>query len=347
MPETPTAPTPMIPDGDPQSIALALLVAAAPDAPAVLAARVDAATEVLAQLQEHARLEPGLSLEEFIRQAARTLLLRSALRDRQGRLDPSLKRSGSPVHVELAGLIRSIKRWKTGEELKASRARLAEAWRGRLGAAEAEVQQVVATIRSGATLVVPANQGHHATGMVHPHDEALRRLEDALTKRAAARDRLARLDPHGDAGRSAAVRDLVGLASGAEALASQIAPGLDAPAKAEAEKCRRQIADVTAKIHSTDDATRLHASLVEQRDGLQGRLQAASDLVLKQQAQSAGSIVAGALAGSLAAVRELEQAVRPVRPELAEALSVVRGDDEAIVSVVAELIAPQTKGGNP
>jgi hypothetical protein len=356
MPEIPSAPTPMIlpadppagavpieiPAGDPPQAALALLLAVVPDAPAVLASRIDAARAELSDLLESARLDPGLNLDAFLARASRSITLRSTLEERerrmaQGHLAPGVFRPGPPPAVELVGLVRLVSRWRDGGELRARRAQLVERIRSELAVAEADVANVATVIGSGSTLAIPPDQGHHRTGLIHGHDEALRRLETALTKRAALQERLDRLDPQGDAGRASIVSALVERSGGEGAIAEMIAPRMRPPALVEANRLRTAIAQAKVQMNEVDPETRRWATLSEQHDGLLAQLQSAQDLATTQRGESARSIVAAALTGNLAGVRGLEEALTADRRDLANALADIRGSDIELVATVAEL----------
>jgi hypothetical protein len=111
-----------------------------------------------------------------------------------------------------------------------------------------------------------------------------------------------------------------------------------APASGDAAKVRKDIAALRSQIDAVDPETRHAASLTARLAGLMGRSQDLAALEAEQRTEAARSLVAAATAGGLAAIAALESAVLPIRPELAEVLGRLRGDDPELLAVVAELI---------
>jgi hypothetical protein len=273
-------------------------------------------------------------------QVGRRVRLRRSLEDRAGQSSPGTAAG------ELLALVRSVRRWRPGGELKAERTRLVGRLRGELEGVEARLRQLPGGLAAGGELAISpgpdGDAGHHhrVTHLVHQHDEFLRRAAAMLTERAGLLARLARLDADGDAGRSAAVRAAIESAGGEGVLAEALAPTMPSAAVDALAAVRRDVAGLTSRIDSLDPETRAHAELVARRQAAESRAEGLARDATRQRAAAAGSLVSAALAGGLAAIGALEAAVAGIHPELAEALGRLRGDDAALEAVVEELIAP-------
>jgi hypothetical protein len=323
----------VIPGGDPADVAKTLLEAVCPDAPAVLAGRIDRLAAEIEQQVEEYRLNLKGTFGEFIELASRRVKLRRALEARAGRP------AAGPLAAEVLALVTSVRRWRPAEEFRRERARRLEAIRGELADVEASIRYVLESAKAGGGFAT-SDPAASAAGLAHDHDEVLRRLTKGLEVRQALRDRLARLDAHGDGGRSQAVHAAVEATGGFDALVEALAPTMPAPAADALAKLRRDMDGLAGQLASIDPETRLAAELVARLAGLDAQIPALQSTVKQQKTDAAGALVAAAIAaGTLPAVQALESAVRSIRPGLAEALGGIRGDDDALLAVVEELIA--------
>ena len=169
----PAAPT--IPDGDPAAAALFMLGAIAPDAAIVLDQRLTSIRLQLDELIEGARLDTRTALPEFITHVGRRVKLRQVLQARAGHP------SGRSPAAEVLALVTSVRRWRPAEELRGSRAKIVGDIRTESVQIEGRIGALMAT-GAGPGLITDAT-GEHArtTGLVHPHDEWLRRAEALRT----------------------------------------------------------------------------------------------------------------------------------------------------------------------
>lgn len=330
---TPAGPT-AIPDGDPAAAALALLHAARPDASRILAGRIDRVEAELADQVEAARLDGRIALREFLEHAGRRLKLRAALLSRAG------TPSADPPAVAVLALARSVRRWRPAEELRAERSRIIPRLRAELDRIEGSIRYLCSQAAAGSDLSPPPGE-HHRTGLAHSHDGFLQRCEALLKSRQTIRDRLARLDGQGDAGRAAAVRLALESAGGVDAVAEALAPSMASPAADELARVRRDIEGLFRQIAGTDPETRLAAELSARKATAEARADELRAPIARQRAEAAGALVAGALTGRLESIAALEATAREARPELAAALGGLRGDDAELAAVVEELIAPR------
>jgi hypothetical protein len=329
----PPAPAPVaiaIPDGEPAAAALALLHAVRPDAPSILAGRIEALTRQIADQIEEARLASSITLPEFIGHAARRAKLRRALQVRAGE-------TPEPAAATVLAAVRAVRRWRPAEEFRRERAKLVERLRGELARAEAGVHHLVAAARAGNGIAHP-DQQMEAAGWNHEHDALMLRFEASLKARRDIAHRLAKLDARGDAGRSAAVQSAIQAAGDVDAVVKALAPSMTAAASAELDRVRRAMDDAAGQLDRIDPETRRAAELRQRLEQLRARIPELQWTVAHQQSAAAGAMVAAAIAGPLPAVQALESAVQPALPELAAALNAVRADGADLVNVVAELI---------
>jgi hypothetical protein len=322
-----------IPDGEPGPAALALLDAIKPDAPRVLSARIDRIAGELADQVEAFRIDTQGTFPDFIRLAGRRVKLRRALEARAGRPSPGSAAS------EVLGLIRSVKRFRPAEELKLERSRRIASARGELAEVERKVQAEVSIARTAPD----GSIGHpdpkaEQEGFGHHHDAILCRLRPLLERRQSIRDRLAKLDARGDAGRSAAARSAIEAAGGVDAVVAALTPSMTAAAEGALQALRADIDATARKLSRIDDESRLAGDLRASLEAMEGRVPGLQWTIGEQRKAAAGELVQDAVTGDLAAVKRLAVAVGPKLPALAEALDAVRATDDDLVSVVEELI---------
>jgi hypothetical protein len=328
----PTHPVP-IPEGDPSTAALALLASVRPDAPAVLRSRIQSIDGELDGHVEAARTNERMSLANYVSLVSRRVILRSTLRARAG------EAVGRTVEGEVLDLVKAVRRWRTGDGLKAERARIVGQIRAELRTAEESLQALAASFARGAELTIGAGGEHHrTTGLTHQHDEFLRRAEALLSSRETLRARLARLDGLGDAGRADQARAAVEAAGGVDDLVEVLAPSMPSADSAEVPKLKRDVDGLASQLGRIDPDSRLAAELAARLATLEARREELASLAAKQRTAAAGSLVASALAGGLPAIQALESAVRTVRPELAEQLARLRGEEAELLATVAEMI---------
>jgi hypothetical protein len=329
----PTGPVPIaIPtDGDPADVAKQLLEAAIPSAPAVLAARIEAIGRQIEDSIEQYRLSPKLGFAEFLPHAINRVKLRRALQARAG--TPT---DGSAASEVLA-IVTSVRRWRPAEEFRRERARRLEAIRLELDRVEGRIRHTLDSARAGSGFAVSDPEAA-GSGFNHDHDEVLRRLQKALESRKAVRDRLARLDSHGDGGRSQAVRQAIDSAGGIDALVGALAPRMHGmPAESALEKLRLDMDGIAGQLEVIDPETRLATELTARLAGLDAQIPGLQSAIKQQKGEAAGALVSAAIGGTLSGIQSLESAV-PFRPELAAALNAIRASDDDLVNVVAELI---------
>lgn len=322
-----------IPDGDPAAGALALLAAVRPDAPSILAARIAGIDADLADQVEVYRLNTALPFVGFIRTVGRAVRLRATLRARAGIPSPATP------SAEVLALAQAVRRWRTSPELKAERSRIVARLRGELARVERDIRADCDGFARGVVLGIGGEGRHHrATGLVHQHDEFLRRSEGSLRRRASILGRLGRLDAQGDRGRAAAAAPAIEAAGGVDAVAEALAPAMESPAAAELARVRGQVKALADQIAAIDPETRRAADLARRREVFEARIPALTATAAGERKQAAGSMVAAALTGGLDAIAALASAVGPIFPELAGALEVLRGGEEALAAVVDELV---------
>lgn len=329
------SPVPMaIPDDlEPAAAALALLQACRPDAAAVLSARIEAIAAELERLIEAARLNTAEPLARFLATVGRLVKLRQTLQARAG------QPAGRSPAAEVLDLVRSVRRWRPATELRSERARVIDGIRAELAEVEQGLSAECSSFASGNKLSIGGEGLHHrTTGLVHEHDEFLRRAEELLKARATLRGRMAALDGTGDGGRAAMVRSEIDRTGGVDALVDALAPTMTVQAAADLALVRRAAADLTRQLSQIDPETKNAAAMTERRQGLDSRATELEGLVKKQQAASAAGIVAAALTGKLAAVMALETACASIRPALAEACVSVRAGETDLVATIAEMI---------
>jgi hypothetical protein len=326
-----TDPISLIGDVDPAAAAKQLLESACPDAPSLLAARIEAIGRQVDDLVEQYRLNPKLPFGDFLGFVVNRVKLRRTLEARAG-----VPTAGSAAS-EVLGIVTSVRRWRPAEEFRRERSRRIEAIIGELDLVEGSIRHTVESARAGSGFAT-SDASASAAGLAHDHDEILRRLTKALESRKALRDRLARLDAHGDGGRSQAVQSAIEATGGVDALVGTLAPSMTAAASDALAKVRRDINGIGGQLESIDDESRLYAELSERLEGLRSQVPALQSAIRSQKTDAAGALVSAAIGGTLPAVQALEAAVGDVRPGLASALNTIRADADALLATVAELI---------
>lgn len=335
---TPTDPTPAVPialpDGDPAAGALALLHVVRPDADGVLAARLERLEAELSDQVELWRLDTRLTLADFMAHAGRRSKVRAAL----------LARAGTPPATspaaEVLALLRSVRRWRPAEELRAERSRLIARLRAELDQVEGRIRVLCDRAAGGADLSPPPGEAHRM-GLAHSHDGFLAAAAGLLKARLAIRDRLAALDPTADEGRAAAVRQAIAEAGGVEAVTVALAPSMASPAAESAARVRQESGRLADRIRGIDPETRLASELARHREALEARAKELDVDAADERDGAAAAVVAAALTGRLEPIAALESFAGGALPELAAALSAVRGDDAELSAVVAEMIEPR------
>ena len=343
-PPVPSHPLATIPDGVPAAVALAMLASVCPSARTELAGRVAAVQADVDGLVEQARLDTSITLARFLDAVGRKLRLKATLLARLRALDPSMPAADdTPTALRVCQTVRSIRRWRSGSELRAERPRMiaqvvglapgGSPLPGQLADVERSLQSLMWT--PPGSMVIPANQGHHRAGLVHQHDEWLRRAEALLERRQTLRTQLDRLDPTGDAGRSAMVKEAIDAAGGPSIVAESIRHATREAA--ELGKAKRAVDAIVGGLAGIDPETEraalLNADLVKAKE----RLTAAAEASELAKARTAGAIVERALSGTLAGIAEL-QSYLSADAELAKALDAIRASDTDLVAVVEALM---------
>ena len=329
MSTTATAPSPPC---EPAAVALALLLSVCPSAKAELVNRVAALDAELAAQIEQARLDTRITLPEFLKVSGRKAKLRSILAGRLEQMDPSVVAAPTPTALTVHATIRSVRRWRPGSELRIERAKLIGSVRTELDQVEQEIQTL--TLTPPGHMVVPPG-GHYQTGLVHQHDEWLRRAETLLARRASIKARLDRLDSTRDDGRMPLVKAAIDKAGGPSIVAESIR--LASPAAAALGQAQRAVDTIVGQIAGVDPETEraalLNADLVRAKE----RLERAAEASEQAKAQTAGAIVGRALSGTLAGIAELHARL-DASSELGRALDTIRGSDTDLVAVVNALM---------
>ncbi len=335
----PMDPLPLVPiptTGDAAAAALTILATLNPSAAAELRARVGSIEGELADLVEQARLTTGMPHADFIDRSARGFKLRAVLEARLGLLDPSATTSRPSIEAQVYTHATSIKRWARGTELRTEGAKRAETLRTARDAVAADIQLLADMFVSGGRLIV--DRENQQRGLATNADEFLFRLERLLTKHRSLSDRIARLDPRGNAGRSQGVAAALESAGGIDAVHELLMHSMAAPAEASVDATTRALSKLDDQLGRVDPESRKAGSLATSREALAATLEGAKATAAIQRAAAARTLIEAATTGKQDAVAALEGAVRPFHAGLADDLVLVRGNVDALVAAVGELI---------
>jgi hypothetical protein len=328
----PSGPAPIVipDDGDPADVARRLLESACPDAPSILAGRIEAIGRQIDDFIELYRTTPKLPFADFAAHVVGRVKLRRALLVRSGQ-------SPEPAAATVLSVIKQVRRFRPVGELRRRRAELVAETRRALGEVEGSIRSTVQAARDGSGFATSDLKASGA-GFDHRHDELLRRLEAALTARQVLAQKLAALDGDGDGARGALVAAAIEAGGGAGPLCEAIGRTLTAPAESDLAKLLGDIEALGDKVAGVDDESRKHAELTGRLEGLRSQVPALQAKVKHQRQAGAAALVTAAVAGgSLPAVAALEAAVQSIRPGLAADLAAIVADDDAMLAVLGEM----------
>jgi hypothetical protein len=320
----------IIPDGSPADVALALLTAVCPAAPAVLRDRIDRLTSELADHVEAARLNTKGTLSEYIGHVGRIARARRALLVRA-------RETPEPAAATALTAIKAVRRWRDGGPLKVERSRIVSRLRAELDQVEGRIRHWCDAAGQGANQEPPPGEPHKI-GLAHSHDGFLTRCEEMLKERQSLQARLGRLDPETDAGRARSVQAAVDAAGGADVVVAKLAPSMTAGASAELDKVRRDMEGLGHRLEAIDPETILAASLVAELAVLDGRIPGLQATIKAQKSSQASGLLDAATSGALASVAALASACAGALPDLGSALGALLGDDATLTATVDELI---------
>jgi hypothetical protein len=329
----PDPPAPItIPDGEPEVVALAMLVQVCPDAADQVRTRIDTITAELEAQVETARLETARPMGKFISEAHRNVLLRQKLQARLG--TPSAL---TPA-AEICGLVRSVARWANGDEIKAARAQLVARLNGELAPLENDLRNQCEIMSTGGKF----SRTSLPSGGVESDQPTifLSKVERLLTHRRALRLRLSALDDRGDSGRSAATELALEAAGGVATIVSAIAPTMVVDATKAKDRAETAVKELTRKASDVDQATAKYRAIVLEREAAVSQAFTAGEVETEHRAEKARGLIEAATTGNLAALHRLETATISTSPKLAASLSAIRGSDREVTAMIEEMVNP-------
>ena len=240
--------------GTPQEIALKVLamVLGGDEASTSFRDRASAAQAELEGLLEPRRLHGSLRLDQYVSRCAVKIRLRNVLIGRADQIDGKPGTQPPDLSAECHSLVRAVKRWEDGQDLRVHRARL-------IGSATRELQETTTKLRTELPSTAreshgsSPDHGHHATGLVAREDAWLRHYESALRRRAELRSQLDRLGTDRTA-RAKAVASAIA-AAGASSVVARVAPQMPA-SRSRVDRVLETLGRLALEIGATDKATR-------------------------------------------------------------------------------------------
>jgi hypothetical protein len=301
-------------------------------------ARCDRVEAEIADLIDMCREDEQQSLDMFITLISRKIQLRNALEFRlrdMGTSTPVPARK--PVEVEVCHIIRSIRRWKSGDALRSERLRRIDQLKAELAAVELDLVGLagVAERKNGDLPTSVASGYHKGIGLVSHEDEWLRRAESLIARRTDLRQRIIRLDSVGDGGRARLVAEVIAEAGGPERVAQDLGPTLPG-LQADVSRLESVVSRLEGEESKADPETRRAAVIREDLATYRERLARLREESKTLQTREGRSVVQRALEGSLLAIGEL---ARLAGGTLASALQLARGNDSELEDTTKELIA--------
>ena len=297
--------------------------------------RIAELNEALDNEVENARNQETVTLKAFAGRVAVKVNARSVLQARLARLDPTYQAPPLRLADDVHGYIRSIKRWKNGNELRRDLGPLIKRTETNPHDPDnpglAEVEQSWLDL----SRTIPSAVEHKSDLLNRPTDELLRRGESIQGLR---QELSARLDAYGRPADRAKLVAAAVAAAGRPKVLSVLEPSRyvhDSSARLVSES-----RDLSSQISRTDPESRAYRDLVAKRDRLDAKIQEATVSVADARHRAAEELLAEAEAGDLPAIAEIETLVGAI-PGLAEKLNQARGTDAQLVHVVADLIKPR------
>jgi hypothetical protein len=324
-------PAPPLTPGAAAMTAMELLATVRPDWREETLRRIAAVESQVLDAVETARLSLDLKLTDFIRNVGRLIRLRRILEARLGGV------SSTGMSVELGDVIRIVKRWESGSELRTERDRLTTAARSALAGVNANVQDLMNSLSAGHHLGIT---GGSQTGETHEHDEFLRRAEALLTQRGALEAKIARLDPSGDHSRGELVTAAIAKA-GVEGVLAALAAVAPAASTAALEKCLAHGGDLARTILAVDPATRRAAALGDEKAAQLATLARLQAACARERLAAGQAILDGGKTGRLRPVLALAKALKPVSPPLSVEIAEIAGRGMELASVISVLLEPE------
>lgn len=324
-PATPLATAVDVPDGDPETVALALLWRLNPFARRDAEARIELHTADVEQLVESARLGRA-ELGAFIVRAAHFLAIQDVLAARLGR------ETAADIPARIHALLGSVRRWADGEDLRREWTRRAALARQELASIVNDIQ-VLAGQATGNWHSDP-NTVEHMRGLHRPADVWLRRMAALIRRRQDVTARLAALGED-VAARARAVTTAV-IAAGRLDVAAAVAPAMRVFDRATIVRERREAMERELATIDPDSqrAAALRDTIADTDDQMERAVQANEADRLAE----ASSLIGLACTGDMTAIAELERYCRRQYTDLADALASTRGGPAQLVATIAEVI---------
>jgi hypothetical protein len=316
---------------DPGEAALQLLIQTFPDSAGSTRTRIEELDERIDAEVESARLNESVQLKAFAQRVGVAVKARTELQARLARLDPTYQAPPPDVARDVCGYIRSVRRWRSGNQLRTELGALIKrtevALHGPNGA-----EQAWMALGNGNPGI---DKEHRSTLLDQPADQILRTA-------AAIHARRQRLSAQLEAlGRPDARGKLVAAAI-AEAGRSKVIAILE-PSRHVLDSSAKMVEhkrNLDAQISRLDDESNRFRDLVAERDLLEQRIQSATTSATEARRQEAERLLLEAESGQLSAIAEVETLVFASLPALAQKLEQARGNDEQLVHVVAALLEP-------
>lgn len=330
------APAVEIPDGPPDVAALAWLRQLDASAALSIQVRLNALSRQLGDLVEKARLggfDGAGGLSSFILAAGRGCRVRRELESRLGAIGGPPGPGRPAAAVEVLAMVRSVRRWADGAEIRAEWVRRAATVQRELASIGSDLAVEAARV-NGAYRSDP-NTMAHQEGFADHQDVWLQRAADLIARYQSARARAASL---GDdlAARAAAVKAAV-KATGPDRIAEAIAPAMQvedrAPGlRASADAARKRLASI-------DPETNLHAELSGEAARLEEAAAKAAAEASAERLARAAAIVQRATTGELGPVSALARLAAGRLPDLAAALATALAGDVQLTATIDEVLS--------
>ena len=317
--------------------AVVMLASIDANASARIPDRIKAVERELSDQLEAARLHGRVELGDYIRRAARLITLRNTLSDRLELSMPGSCKGRLSLADEVTTRCMQVRRWRTGDQIRAERARVISGARADLRQVEVDLLALQDGYQRGHGLVVPGPRAQ--LGMSDRADEFLNRGEVLIARRRRLLGRLAALDPFGDDGRAQRVEIALEAAGGVDKVAAAIGDRLQTAAVAKLAADRKRHAQLRAQADEVDPETERSVSLMAQWVESGSGLSKTEELAKREQGEAARAIVAAAQTGSFDGIVTLEQSLTSTNlAGLAKELVLARGEDGDWSAVLGELL---------